>query len=314
MINILTAAEVSSRKHLNYINKPLSPIAALVMLTLSFSAQSTPELMKAKALDLQHLNDKNSVIDNIEFPVREYLVSEKLDGIRAYWNGTQLTTKSGRQIHAPHWFIKNLPAIALDGELWLQRGKFQALTKIVMDHVPNDKAWRNVKYMVFDLPASDLPFEQRYNSLVKLIQTHSTVPNNVLYLVEHKRINEISILTQWLDIIVNNHGEGLMLQHINNYYVAGRTNKLLKLKQHQDAEAIVIGYEKGNGKYQGLMGSIWVKTINNKTFKIGTGFTEQQRKNPPPLGTTIQFRYNGYTERGIPRFARFSRVRLSPDT
>ena len=297
----------------NKVKTPLNPIAALILLSLSFSAQAGLEIMKAESLDIQKITANNAETNSPEFAISEYLISEKLDGIRAYWNGSELLTRSGNKIYAPSWFTANFPNTTLDGELWIDRGKFQLLTQIVMDKKPDEAAWRSVKYMVFDLPQSPLPFEQRYLALEQLINSIS-MQNDYLFAIKQKRISDITILTQWLDIVVNNHGEGLMLQHSDNLYVAGRTHQLLKLKQHQDAEAIVIGYEEGNGKYQGQMGAVWVKTASNETFKIGSGFTDQQRKSPPAIGTTIQYRFNGYTNRGIPRFARFSRVRVSPDS
>ncbi len=313
MTYIVTPDRCSHKNHVKAINTSLAPLAALVILTLSFSANAELKIMKAKSLDIQKITGNNIDTTSLDFAIREYLISEKLDGIRAYWNGNELITRSGNKIHAPDWFTAHFPTTSLDGELWIERGKFQLLTQIVMDKTPDEDAWRTVKYMVFDLPLSPLPFEKRYQNLQQLISTIST-QNDYLFAIEQKSVDDLTILTQWLDIVVNNHGEGLMLQHRNNQYVAGRTNQLLKLKQHQDAEAIVIGYEEGNGKYQGQMGAVWVKTASNETFKIGSGFTDQQRKSPPAIGTTIQYRFNGYTERGIPRFARFSRVRLSPDS
>lgn len=294
--------------------KALTPLAALITITLSFAVEGSPLLMKAKSLDIQTVSGAQKTLKQHDFALEDYLISEKLDGIRAYWNGHQLTTRSGKKIHAPAWFLAAFPNVALDGELWLERGQFQALTQIVMDKVPEDNGWKKVKYMAFDLPHSPHPFHQRYATLQTLLSSPSTDHASPITVVEQKRLQDQTILLQWLDIVVNDHGEGLMLQHKDNLYTKGRTNQLLKLKQHQDAEAVVIGYEEGRGKYQGQMGAVWVKTARNETFKIGSGFTDKQRKHPPAIGTTIQYRFNGYTNRGIPRFARFNRVRLSPDT
>ena len=304
-----------------YFSKQLTPIAALITLSLSFPiAAAQSPLMLAKSLPSDQLNpayysDDNKIQDT--FTVADYLVSEKLDGIRAYWNGKQLLTKSGNTIHAPSWFYANFPVTPLDGELWIERGQFQALTRIVLDSEPNDDAWKNVKYMVFDLPHSNAAFSDRYQQLQTLIQQQRDQNNQPLHhlqWVEHKSLDNLSILEQWLDIVSSHNGEGLMLHHKANNYTAGRTEHLLKLKNHQDAEAIIIGYEEGNGKYQGMMGSVWVRTATNDTFKIGSGFNDQQRQIPPAIGSTIQYRYNGYTNRGIPRFARFIRVRNNPDS
>lgn len=302
-------------------NKHLTPIAALIGLSLSFPlAAEQPQLMLAKSLPSDQLNaahysDDNQIHDI--FTVTDYLVSEKLDGIRAYWNGQQLLTKTGNIIHAPTWFYANFPSTPLDGELWIERGQFQALTRIVLDNEPDNLAWKKVNYMAFDLPHNSAPFSDRYRQLQALIEQQrdqNNQPLKHLQWVEHKSLDNLAILVQWLDIISSNDGEGLILHHKSNNYTFGRTEHLLKLKNHHDAEAIIIGYEEGNGKYQGMMGSVWVKTATNNTFKIGSGFNDQQRLSPPAIGTTIQYRYNGYTDRGIPRFARFIRVRDNPDS
>lgn len=305
----------------HHFNKCLTPVAALISLCLSFPVTAAqPQLMLAKSLPSEQLNamyysDDNQIYDI--FTIADYLVSEKLDGIRAYWDGNQLLTKTGNIIHAPKWFYADFPSTPLDGELWIERGQFQALTRIVLDSEPNHSAWKNINYMVFDLPHNMAPFSQRYRQLQTLIQQQrdqDQQPLNHLRWVEHKSLDNLAILVQWLDIISSNNGEGLMLHHKSNNYTAGRTEHLLKLKNHQDSEAIIIGYEEGNGKYKGMMGAVWVKTATNNTFKIGSGFNDQQRQLPPPIGSTIQYRYNGYTDNGIPRFARFIRVRNNPDS
>lgn len=304
-----------------YVSKRLTPIAALISFSLSFPiVAAQPPLMLAKSLPNDQLNavhysNDNQIHEN--FTIGDYLVSEKLDGIRAYWNGQQLLTKTGNIIHAPAWFYANFPSTPLDGELWIERGQFQALTRIVLDAEPNNDAWQRVNYMVFDLPHNNEPFSERYSQLKALIEQqrdHNNRPLTHLQWVEHKSLDNLAILVQWLDIVSSHDGEGLMLHHKSNNYTSGRTKHLLKLKNHQDAEAIIIGYEEGNGKYQGMMGAVWVKTATNNTFKIGSGFNDQQRQSPPAIGSTIQYRYNGYTNNGIPRFARFIRIRDNPDS
>ncbi|WP_258180349.1 DNA ligase [Photobacterium kishitanii] len=301
--------------------KRLTPIAALISLSLSFPiVAAQPPLMLAKSLPNEQLNAAHYSNDHQiheNFTLDDYLVSEKLDGIRAYWNGQQLLTKTGNIIHAPRWFYANFPSTALDGELWVERGKFQALTRIVLDTEPNNEAWKQVNYMVFDLPHNSAPFSKRYSQLKALIKQQrdsNNRPLTHLQWIEHKSLDNLAILVQWLDIVSSHDGEGLMLHHKSNNYTSGRTAHLLKLKNHQDAEAIIIGYEEGNGKYQGMMGAIWVKTATNNTFKIGSGFNDQQRQSPPAIGSTIQYRHNGYTNNGIPRFARFIRIRDNPDS
>lgn len=74
-------------------------------------------------------------------PIEGWVMSEKLDGIRAYWDGEKLSTRQMRAIAAPEWFTKNLPPFALDGELWTKRGDFEEIQSIVMAQNP-DGRWK----------------------------------------------------------------------------------------------------------------------------------------------------------------------------
>ncbi|MGF1760488.1 DNA ligase [Photobacterium sagamiensis] len=289
----------------------LSIAITLILYSINQSLASPPLVMHAKNFDPKKFepeNTENAAEDHDE--ITDYLISEKLDGIRAYWTGKTLLTRSGKAIAAPEWFTAPLPDMALDGELWIGRGKFQHVAQTVLDHVPDDKAWRSIRYMIFDLPESKADFEQRYQHLTQQI---STIEPEHIQVIEQRRIANFARLEYWLQQIDDENGEGLMLHHSGNFYQTGRSDQLLKLKMYQDAEAIVIGYEEGNGKFKGIMGSLWVITSDKIKFKIGTGFNQYDRENPPELGTTVTYRYNGYTDRGIPRFARFIRSRTNPD-
>jgi len=235
-----------------------------------------------------------------------YWVSEKLDGIRCHWNGQFLQTRKGNQIYAPQWFTKGLPSQPLDGELWISRGNFQLLSRIVLDQQPDNKLWQQVSYQVFDLPASTEPFESRQSSLKKLIQGMA-LPH--VKWVEQIKMSSLDEIYEHLDSVVSKGAEGLMLRTPGSLYQSGRTDHVLKMKKRRDAEARVIAYQAGRGKFENMMGAIWVETQEGKLFKIGTGFSHDERKNPPPIGSEITYSYQGYTEKGLPRFAAFVRVK-----
>ncbi|MFA7552739.1 MAG: DNA ligase [Spongiibacteraceae bacterium] len=245
--------------------------------------------------------------ENIELD--QYWVSEKLDGIRAYWDGKQLISRQGHIIHAPTWFTALLPTQTLDGELWSGRGQFERTTSIVRKHKPIDKGWRDIRYMVFDLPASKQVFTQRLQQLRQLLNN----PESPAQLIPQIKITDQATLDAELQRIVLAGGEGLMLHHGEALYRAGRSNDLIKLKPYYDAEATVIGYRAGKGKYRGQMGSLQVETAAGIQFYIGSGFSDQQRKAPPPLGTIISYRYYGLTHNGIPRHSSFIRQRFDHD-
>lgn len=236
----------------------------------------------------------------------EYLVSEKYDGVRAIWDGKVLRFRSGRTVSAPAWFIAKLPAQALDGELWLARGRFDALSGMVRKSEPQEDEWRQIKYMIFELPDAPGPFAERAQR-IKEIVTKAQWPQ--LVAVEQFRVTDRAALKRKLDEVVRGGGEGLMLHLAVAPYVTGRNDVLLKLKPLQDTEAVVVEHIPGKGKYKGMMGALRVKIAEGKLFLIGTGFTNEVRKNPPPVGTMITYTYRGLSKTGLPRFASYLRVR-----
>jgi DNA ligase-1 len=235
-----------------------------------------------------------------------YLVSEKFDGVRAIWDGKALRFRSGRTVHAPTWFITKLPAQALDGELWLARGRFDALSGIVRKSEPQDAEWRQIKYMIFELPEAPGTFAQRAQRIREVVANTQWAQ---LITVEQFRVADRAVLKRKLDAVVRGGGEGLMLHLANAAYVTGRSDVLLKLKPLQDTEAVVIEHVPGKGKYEGMLGALRVQMPDGKKFLIGTGFTDSARQHPPPLGTTVTYTYRGFSKTGLPRFASYLRVR-----
>jgi DNA ligase-1 len=234
-----------------------------------------------------------------------YLVSEKLDGVRAVWDGKALRFRSGRVVAAPAWFTAKLPKIALDGELWLGRGQFDVLSGMVRKVKPVDADWQQVKYMVFELPQDKAKFAERAVKLKSIVQDANFAQ---LQAVDQFNIANRATLQAKLDDVVQSGGEGLMLHLASSLVEVGRSDVLLKLKPVQDAEAVVVGYEAGKGKYKGMTGALEVKTADGQRFKIGTGLSDEQRKRPPAIGSTIIYSYRDLTPSGKPRFASFLRV------
>lgn len=245
---------------------------------------------------------------NEEIDVSEYWVSEKLDGIRAIWDGSKLTTRNGVEIHAPDWFTQPLPEYPLEGELWAGRGNFHLVQQTVLDHSPKDEAWQQIDFMLFDMPQAAGDYKKRYFNIMYFTQVAQS--DHIKY-IEHVPVENETKLYGYLDQVDLNKGEGVMLRKVTSYYQAGRSNDLVKLKKYQDAEALVVGYKGGKGKYIGQMGALLVQLESGLQFYIGSGFTDLQRQKPPKLGSTITFRYNGYTQNGTPKFARFIRERVN---
>ncbi len=240
-----------------------------------------------------------------DIDVTQYYVSEKLDGIRAYWDGHQLISKQGNVFTAPTWFIKSFPATKMDGELWIARQQFEKVSGIVRTQDNQNEHWKQVKFMIFDLPESTASFEQRINKMQGIV-TEATSP--YLQMIKQQKLPNTKVLFDLLNNVVMGQGEGLMLHHQNALYQTKRSRDLMKLKKFEDAEATVIAYIPGKGKYEGLLGSILVKNKEGVTFKIGSGFSDQERNNPPAIGSVITYRFTGKTNNNIPRFASFVRI------
>lgn len=234
-------------------------------------------------------------------------VSEKFDGVRGYWDGKNLTTRGGERIAAPAWFTEGWPDTALDGELWAGRGRFARAVSIVRQQSPVDADWSAIRFMVFDLPASDAAFAERNAALIRVVQR---IGKPWVQAVPQTRVRDRGELDAMLARVVREGGEGLMLHRGSSLYRAERNDDLLKLKPFEDAEARVVGHVPGRGKFAGMLGALLVAMPGGTRFRLGGGFSEAQRRDPPPIGSWVSYRHGGFNEgSGRPQFARFLRVR-----
>ena len=239
--------------------------------------------------------------------LRDWWVSEKYDGVRAHWDGRQLRTRGGERIAAPAWFTAGWPALPMDGELWAGRGRFEHAQSAAAREQPDDAQWRALRYMVFDLPAHPGSFDERLAALRAAV---SALDHTWVQAVPQRKVAGDAELQALLREVVRGGGEGLMLHRGASLYRAGRGEDLLKLKTHDDAEARVIAQVPGKGKHAGRLGALMVETPEGRRFALGTGFTDAQRADPPPVGSWVTYRFRGLHEgSGLPRFASFLRVR-----
>ena len=232
-------------------------------------------------------------------------LSEKLDGVRAYWDGKQFLSRLGNVFHAPDWFVQGLPSTPLDGELWLGRKKFQRAVSIVRRQDKSDH-WKEITYLVFDAPGLDKSFEARSDFVQECLRARAAPfarPH------EHQACRGIDHLKQELARLEALGGEGLMLRKPGSRYESGRSTTLLKVKTFHDAEARVLKHLEGAGKHKGRLGALFVELPDGTTFSVGTGFSDKERSQPPPLGSTITFRYQELSEAGVPRFPSFVGLR-----
>jgi DNA ligase-1 len=284
-----------------YRSKPIGPALHLFFALLAATASALALAAESPAPTLLLAERYRDDID-----VSLYWVSEKLDGVRASWDGKALQFRSGNPVPAPRWFLDALPKRALDGELWLGRGSFDQLSAIVRRQVPEDAEWRRVRYMIFELPDAPGSFSDRVEQ-IKAVVAAANLP--WLQAVPQFRLPDAAALQKKLHDIVRSGGEGLMLHRADAAYETGRSSALLKLTPWLDAEATVIAHLPGKGKYAGMLGALRMEMPDGRRFALGSGLSDAQRRNPPPLGTLVTYRYRELTKNGMPRFPRYLRVR-----
>ncbi|WP_334019104.1 DNA ligase [Alteromonas sp. S015] len=306
---------------------------SILLITATANVNAKPKFDIVEGLQLAKQYDQSRTDINMA----DYWVSEKLDGIRARWNGTELFTRNGNKIFAPPWFTANWPKAPIDGELWIGRGEFERTASIVLSTLTNielhsvdyaspsnqlsagpvaaphsilSKRWAKIKFMAFDIPMVDEPFGRRLTLLNSLVEATS---NPSFAVVPQFKLTSIDALEDKLKQVTQQGGEGLMLHHEQALYMAGRSDKLLKVKRFEDAEARVLALLPGKGRFKGMMGSLLVETREGIQFKLGTGFSENERQSPPAIGSWVTFKYYGLTKNGKPKFASYLRTRPQPD-
>lgn len=235
-------------------------------------------------------------------------MSEKFDGVRGYWDGRRMYTRGGERVSLPTSFHEALPPFPLDGELWSGRGRFAHTLATVIDTKPGPD-WAQVRYLVFDAPAAPGPFERRLAHVEQWLAAHPT-PN--VRLIAQTRCRGVAHLERLLDAVEAKGGEGVMLRRAGSPYRGGRSPDLRKYKRFDDAEGRVIGYNPGKGKYRGMVGSLQVELANGTRFAVGSGLSDAERGDPPPVGAQITFKHQGWTRHGKPRFPVYWRVRRAP--
>ncbi|RAX55200.1 DNA ligase [Helicobacter sp. 16-1353] len=236
--------------------------------------------------------------------LENFLISEKLDGIRAFWDGKNLYSRNGNKLNPPQWFIKDFPPFSIDGELWHKRDSFSYAVKIINTD-ENKILWNDLRFYIFDVPSELYGLLNRLKILESYLQNH---PNKYIKIIPQMDINSFDELDSRLDLITNAKGEGLVLRHKNKPYIKGRSKYDLKLKKFLSADCKVVGYTQGKGKFINKVGSIICKD-KIMEFKIGSGLSDDFRENPPPIGSIVEYKYSGKTTNNIPRFPIFLRIK-----
>ena len=249
-----------------------------------------------------------------------WLASEKLDGVRAYWDGRNLLSRNGKIIAAPGGWSTYFPPFALDGELYTARGEFEKIQSTVMDKTPSVVAWSEIKFYVFDVPEASGGLLERLSELEKFILQNPQSGQN-LKIIKQVKVKDSSEFESFAEAVITKGGEGAVVREPNVPYERKRSKNALKYKKFKDAECEVTAINAGTGKYAGLMGSVTCKALSTAgsnpdekiphgvKFKVGSGFSDEDRANPPKIGSIITYKYQNLTAKGLPRFPIFLRVR-----
>ena len=239
-------------------------------------------------------------------PLQDYWVSEKYDGVRGFWDGRTLRTRGGETVQAPAWFTAGWPKVPMDGELWAGRGRFSHAQSTTRQQQPGDVAWRQIRFMVFDLPGDKGTFDQRLPALNALVES---LGQPWVQAVPQRRVANDAALQALLHRTVRAGGEGLMLHRGASLYRAGRSDDLIKVKTHEDTEARVVAHLPGKGRHAGRMGALLVEMPSGQRFRLGAGFSDADRERPPPVGSWVTYRFRGtHAGSGTPRFASYLRA------
>lgn len=251
--------------------------------------------------------------------VSGWLASEKLDGVRAYWDGENLLSRQGKKLNTPLSFTKNFPKFALDGELYAKELKFEEIQASVMDKLPDEKAWNRLKFHIFDVPEASGGLPRRLEVLAKFLKNE---PNDNLIIIKQIKMRDNAHFLKFAESIIAKGGEGAVVREPNAPYERKRSKNALKFKKFKDAECEVIAVNKGSGKYANFAGSLTCKALGGKDdkekagepkegtiFKIGSGLSDKNRQEPPKIGSIITYKFQNLTANGKPRFPIFLRIR-----
>jgi DNA ligase-1 len=243
--------------------------------------------------------------------VTGWLMSEKLDGVRGYWDGVRLLSKKGFVLYSPEKFTQNFPPFPLEGELWGGRKSFEQTVSIVKRRKPH-KGWLQLRFAIFDVPLASGGIIHRLHRARDWFEKH---PSQFAFIIPQQIILDNQQLKAELQRVEKLGGEGLIVRKADTLYAKGRSDTILKVKSFLDMEALVVAHVGGRGKNRGRLGSLLVELADKQKtrFKIGTGFSDDERNNPPAIGSIITFKYYGFYASGIPKFPSFLRMRMDTE-
>lgn len=300
---LLLKLQMLLKKHFNLTARLFSLV---FLFTFFLNSLFAKDILLFKTYDEKIFQDKN---------LSHYLMSEKLDGVRGIWDGKSMQTRARNPIKLPVFFTKNFPNFELDGELWIQRNSFEQISSLVRQDDSNLEHWKSVTYNVFDVPNACEEFKLNPCTLearLEILKNYlSKYPNDFIKIIPQIRIKNQEHLKQFYQDLVAQNAEGVIIRKNDALYERKRSDNAYKLKPFEDTECVVKKHYEGKGKFLGKMGSLLCEGyIDGKRieFKIGSGFKDEERINPPAIGSIITYKYNGFTINKKPKFATYLRM------
>ena len=163
--------------------------------------------------------DKPALIHAMKYReqnISGWVMSEKLDGVRAVWNGYVLLTRQGNPLHPNNKFIQNFPPFPLDGELWTKHGDFEQIASIVSDTNTSGR-WLTLTYNLFEAPFSEGNFSQRLGRIKRWFDAR---PNPYIRIIPQIPIKSKKTLDHFLEQIEKTGGEGVMVKNPATPYLS----------------------------------------------------------------------------------------------
>lgn len=253
-----------------------------------------------------------------------FFAQPKLDGIRCQAHFDPLTldvsllTSTGDNITSMEHIQRELRTLyhetpihdgVFDGELYAHNESFNVISGLARRQSYDYTLSKKIKFFIFDyfIPSMDNTFKERLKLLNHIAKFPAFRESKYLEIVETKYVDRF-LIEVYLAHQVRNNYEGIILRNPNGYYVPRRTSDLMKLKPRKEDAYKIVGVTEAkdiHGEPKNMLGAL-VLTDGEQYFKVGSGLTEQQRKDlwlSPPVGKIAVIKYQELSkEYNVPRF------------
>ena len=248
-------------------------------------------------------------------------ISQKLNGNRGTYENGKVISRQGKEFTGIDHIIRDLNLlrsrydinVVFDGEIMRKntdgipdKENFTIGTGILNS---DDADKSCLEFVIFDvLPQSEFhigeskrTYKQRLLDMYQIQQTIQGNPqfSNIRLVDFLYEGTDHSKIEYWTNKMTEQGFEGCMVARDVPYYCK-RHNGLLKSKLFNFADLEIVGYEAGEGKYEGMLGAFIVQFKDN-TVKVGSGLSDDQRKEfwdikEDLIGRIVEVKYKEITK------------------